>query len=112
MRKKKTPPKPRPPRQLKILNYIYRVKFVEKTEKAAAEAYGWCDYDNQTIVICKDMPPQAIADTFLHECIHALNAALGINFNKDEDIARKVGTGICTLFKDNKAAMKWWMSLL
>lgn len=103
---------PRAPRKVKILNYTYRVKFVEKTERDAAEAYGWCDIDNQIIVICKEMPKQTIADTFMHECIHAINNAIGINFNKDEEIARKVGTGLCTLFKDNKAAMRWWMSLL
>ena len=34
---------------------------------------------------------------------YTLLIGIGINFNKDEDIARKVGTGICTLFKDNKA---------
>jgi|TARA_R100001463_G_scaffold2960_3_gene12259 Zn-dependent peptidase ImmA (M78 family) len=103
---------PKPPRKVKILNFTYKVKFVEATERDAAEADGWCDYDNQIIVICKSMSNQAIADTFLHECIHALNHSVGINFRKDEDIARKVGTGICTLFKDNKAAMRWWISLL
>jgi len=99
------------PRSVKILNLTYKVKFVEQTERDAAEAYGWCDFDNQTIVVCRSIPPEAIADTFLHECLHAIAHAMDITWRKEEQVARRMATGICTLWKQNRAAFEWWDSL-
>jgi hypothetical protein len=99
------------PRSVKILNLTYKVKFVDQTERDAAEAYGWCDPINQTIVVCKAISPEAMADTFLHECMHAMASAMDINWRKEEQVARRIATGICTLWKQNRAAFMWWDSL-
>ena len=102
----------RPPKKMMILNLPYKVKFVEQTERDAADAYGWCDYDNQTIVVCKAIPKEAMADTFLHECLHAVAHAMDVNWRKEEQVARRLATGLCTLWKQNPAAFRWWRNLL
>lgn len=102
----------RPPSKVRILNLTYLVKFVGETERVAAEADGWCDSSNQTICIYKDLPDQAKADVFLHECIHALGNVLGVDWGKEEQVAHRIATGLCTMWKDNKTAYKWWVNLL
>jgi len=99
------------PKSVKILNLTYRVKFADQTERDAAEAFGWCDPVNQTIVVCGGISEEAMADTFLHECIHAMASAMDINWRKEEQVARRIATGICTLWKQNPAAFDWWNSL-
>ncbi len=102
----------RPPSRIKILNLTYKVKFVGETERMASEADGWCDPSTQTICIFKDLPKEAIADTFLHECIHAIGNVMGVEWSKEEQVAHRIATGLCTMWKSNPSAFKWWASLL
>ena len=102
----------RRPRRIRVLNLTYKIKFVDDTERIAAEADGWCDSSNQTIVLYSKLPNEALADTFLHECIHAVSETMGIDWGNEEAVARRVATGLCTLWKNNPSAFKWWLSLL
>jgi hypothetical protein len=101
-----------PPTKLRVLNLTYQIKYVGDTEGVAANADGWCDASNLTIVLCKSLPKESMADTFLHECLHAIGHSMDINWRKEEVVARRVATGLCTLWKQNPAAFRWWSSLL
>jgi hypothetical protein len=102
----------RRPSRIKILNMTYKIKFVDETERVAAEADGWCDSTTQTIAVFKLLPNEAMADTFLHECIHAVGNVMGVDWSKEEQVAHRIATGMCTVVKTNPNVFKWWQSLL
>lgn len=102
----------KPPKRLKILNLTYSVEFCSRTARESSGSDGWCDFDDLKIVIYSGLSDEAKADTFLHECIHAVAYAMGIDWRKEEQVSRRVATGLCTLWKANPGAFKWWYSLL
>jgi len=101
-----------PPKRIKILNLTFKVEFCAKTDRQAAEADGWCDFENQTIVVYGGLEDESKADCFLHECIHAVGYLMGVEWTKEEQVSRRIATGLCTLWKENPSAFRWWKNLL
>jgi|TARA_R110000824_G_scaffold88382_1_gene217335 hypothetical protein len=101
-----------PPKRIKILNLTYKVELCSKTVWVGSAADGWCDFDNQTIVVYEGLADEAKADTFLHECIHAVAHLMGVEWTKEEQVSRRIATGLCTLWKENPSAFRWWRNLL
>ncbi len=67
------------PKRLRVLNLSWRVRFCNKSTPDAQEAWGWCVPADQTIYICEDQQPDSMADTFLHEVLHSIIFALGVD---------------------------------
>lgn len=63
-------------RQIKvpIRKKTYTVRFVKRVDKR--NSYGECDYEKRLIKIRKDGTKIEIADTVLHELIHACDPTL------------------------------------
>lgn len=79
----------------------------------AADAYGFCCYDTQTIAITADLEKDQMADVVLHEIIHGVYYAMGLKESSDEEkVAHRLATGLCTVFKSNPKFFKWWSELL
>ena len=95
------------PKRLKILNLTYQVRFV-----ASIEASGWCDFDRQEIVLAEGQSREALADTFLHEVLHAVGHLMGIDYDSEEQVVQTFATGLTTFWQANPGALKWWGSLL
>ena len=107
------PPKAKPrPKRLRVLNLNWSIVFVDKKCKDTTEAWGWCDPSEQTIFICEEQKPDAMADTFMHEVLHAIVYSLGVNVKEEENIVHRMATGICTVWRQNPSAFKWWEGLL
>ena len=100
------------PKKIQILNLVYKIRWVDNAIQIGSEAQGWCDFENQLIVINSDNSPQIVAEVFLHEILHALLFALDLTDTAEidhEQIVSRSATGICTIWKQNPAAFKWWM---
>jgi len=95
------------PRRLKVLNLTYKVRFV-----ASIEASGWCDFERQEIVLAEGQSREALADTFLHEVLHAVGHLMGIDYESEEQVVQTFATGLTTFWQANPVALKWWSSLL
>jgi hypothetical protein len=109
----KPPQKAKPrPKRLRVMNLNWSIVFVDKKSKDATEAWAWCDPSEQTIFLCEDQKPDAMADSFLHETLHAIVYSLGANVKEEENIVHRMATGLCTVWKQNPSAFKWWESLL
>lgn len=101
------------PKRIRILNLSWKVEFVDKAISTASESLGWCDYDNQTISLFEDQSNESMADTFLHEVLHALFYAMGIEPTGDEEnVICRISTGLCTVWSTNPLVFRWWQSLL
>lgn len=99
------------PTKVQVFNLEYSIRWVDNAIQIGSEAHGWCDFENQLIVINGDNSPQIVAETWLHEVLHALLLALDIvdTSNADhEQIVSRTATGLCTIWKQNPDAFKWW----
>ena len=96
-----------PPKRLKVLNLTYKVRFV-----ASIEAAGWCDFERQEIVLAEGQSKEALADTFLHEVLHALGHLMGVEYETEEHTVQTFATGLTTFWQANPGALRWWASLL
>ena len=102
----------KPPSQIRILNRLWAVKYLDESIPDSHNAWGWCDPGSQTIFIFRNQKQDCLADTFLHEIIHAIYDSLGMNVAEEENTVHRIATGLCTVWRDNPATFKWWQSLL
>ena len=103
------------PKRIKVLNLSWKIEFVDKGISNASESLGWCDYESQTISLFEDQSDESMADTFLHEVLHSVFYAMGIDPSKEtdeENIVQRLSTGLCTVFANNPLAFRWFQSLL
>ena len=96
-----------PPKRLKVLNLTYKVRFV-----ASIEAAGWCDFERQEIVLAEGQSKEALADTFLHEVLHAVGHLMGVEYETEEQTVQPFATGLTTFWQANPGALRWWANLL
>lgn len=101
------------PKQIKVLNLTYEIRWVDRQIETATDSHGFCDTSDQLIVVNGDQKRDAIADTILHEINHALFSALCITGELTEErIVRLMATGLCTVLRDNPSFTKWWTKQL
>ena len=103
------------PTKVQVLNLEYSIRWVDNAIQVGSEAQGWCDFENQLIVINADNSAQIVAETWLHEVLHALLFSLDLTDTAQvshEQIVSRTATGICTIWKQNPAAFKWWSDLM
>lgn len=102
-----------PPATIQILHLEFELRFADETFFDAAGAYGHCDKKRQVITVFKDMRPALMADTTLHECLHAMHFAVGCEEEmREEQIALQFAGPLCMLIRDNPELMDWLTSLL
>jgi len=76
-----------------------------------AEAAGWCDCTKQEIVLAKAQSDDSLADTFLHEVIHALAHGYALEFDNEEKVVSNLASGLCLFKKQNPSAWRWFNRL-
>jgi len=97
------------PTEIKILGLNYNIKFVP-LDDVGNDKLGWCDCTSLLIYIAKDQPKSALANTFLHEVIHAINYGMGISSGDEENLTNRLANGLCAVWKENPEVFKWWAS--
>ena len=117
-------PKPVPmPTHVKVGHLIYRVVVggpewaearAEAGDSDSARLVGHTMHSTQVISIAPGETVQMMRDTVLHECTHALVAALGnvvdawdTDGNVEEHMAGFIGSGMTMLLRDNPKLVKW-----
>ena len=99
------------PKEISILGLKYKIKFVP-IEEAGNDKLGWCDFTNLHLYIALDQPRSALANTFLHEVIHAVNYSMGIDSGDEENLTNRLANGLCATWKENPEVFKWWNSII
>jgi|TARA_Y100000310_G_scaffold246375_1_gene251657 alcohol dehydrogenase class IV len=104
------------PKAMKIGHRRFKIKYIpykelQKLHDSDEEIYALLD-SNDCIYLDEAMGGTTMADAFLHECIHAFNHVLGIEYPKEENVANSMAAVVVTLWADNKKAFKWWASLI
>lgn len=90
------------PRAISVGYRTYGVNPLEMADHEMTEKYGWCDKVNNQIYIYTNSEPMVVADTLLHEILHAVWFYMGLDDKHDEEaIVNRLATGFTTVLYDN-----------
>lgn len=106
------------PKSLRIGCYKFRIEVSEFEDSESDGTFGHMNSASQKIRLRPGMTPQNLANTFIHESIHAMNWVSGAgqytdNFsNTEEDFTTKIADMMCSFWQDNPKAVIWWEETL
>ena len=98
------------PRALDIGPHRYRVALVPDGVLDDAGRYGHASIERLVIALDDSQPPTQMADTLLHETVHALLASVGLEDEIEERVCLALGPGLLGLFNDNPDLVAFLMS--
>jgi hypothetical protein len=91
------------PETIKILGIPYTVKEVPFISRDSA-TLGQIDYWQQEIKLVSGLKPELKEQTLLHEVIHGILQALGLNFeDENEKIVQSMASALHQFVVDNKS---------
>jgi len=99
------------PEEITVLGLTYKIKFVP-LEDVGNDKLGWCDCTTLQLYIAEDQPRSALANTFLHEVIHAINYSMGISSGDEENLTNRLANGLCAVWRENPEVFKWWATTI
>jgi hypothetical protein len=88
------------PKSLKIGPYCYGVVFKEDLEHEGNSLFGLCDQVNHIIYMRKGMEPKKKMETFLHECLHAIEDVYGVEIGEEK--VSLLGLSLMAIINENK----------
>ena len=101
------------PKVVRIGCYNYSVNLMHDDDAAIAGVMGAAYHSQLSIRLRTDVPPQQLANTFLHEVIHAIHYVFGIGDDDNEETFTNLTTnGLCAFWMDNPKAMEWFQKTL
>lgn len=91
-----------PPRSVRVGFIDYRIDYMHWQESSPQEIYGDCDIPGARIRVCADRGQQRLANTALHEVLHAAYDAAHLPERpKEEDVVRGLADVLCAVIRDN-----------
>ena len=89
------------PQRIRILGKAFKVT----NGPLPDDLNGECDTDAQTLAIRDGQPLDSEQDTLLHECIHAIDEAMGTKLKESQ--VKGIATGLLAVMKDNPRLMTY-----
>ena len=102
------------PKRVRVGSYYFRIEVGEASDHETEATFGHMNPVSQKIRLRPGMTAQNLANTFIHECIHAMNFCSGAGRNcedwgeSEEDYTTKIANSLCTFWQDNPEAVAWW----
>lgn len=102
------------PQFVRVGNYQFEVRVIDQDAADAGGFFGVTSPTDQLILIGDGQTAQCLADTFIHEVLHAICWLARIGFankdknNDEEDFVTHIAQGLCRFWQDNPEAAKWW----
>lgn len=97
------------PDRVRVGAYDFHIRKWTANESAGEQKFGVCSTTEQMICVQMTMPTRYKAvDTTLHEIIHAVYWAYGIeDGDKEERVVSIMGSALCALHRDNPWLADW-----
>lgn len=86
--------------RIKIACDYWNIEFQEKPVEGGELCRGLCINDERKIILKKDLSDTRLMETFLHECLHAIEDAYRIGLNEHQ--VNVLGIALISLIRDNK----------
>ncbi|MFW6855368.1 hypothetical protein ACODYM_29175 [Burkholderia gladioli] len=97
------------PSHVKVGNFKFTIDLRSRAVGDLAHMFGACDTQTQVIWLFEGMTPENLADTFIHEVLHAIHWVADLDDKSDEEaFTLRTAHGLCQLWQDNPETMKWW----
>jgi len=107
------------PSQVRIGCFIFDVVVGGNLEhQVLTNSYGFMAPTLKRIGISEGLSPIEVANTFIHECMHAIHLVYGLMRDCDEaspteeEYTTLTANGLCAFWQDNPKACAWWSKLL
>lgn len=105
------------PRAVRVGCYVFRIEVREFEDHEAEGSFGHMNPISQKICLRPGMNAQNLADTFIHEVLHAICwfheiGSFGTGDDPEEEFVTKIAHGLCQFWQDNPKAVAWWSKLL
>jgi len=93
------------PRRIKVGAYDWRIK----VDPGPSEDYGETDFDKAEINIwpANHQSPERLVGTVIHELLHVIYDAAGLEGLAEEPVVGGFETGLVSLFRDNPKLLNW-----
>ena len=90
----------------------YQVKAWSDAELLTTESYGQCDKQRAIIYVCTHLDDDLVADTLLHEILHAIWHEYGLqDDDREERIVHTLASGFIQVMKDNPNAIRYLVKM-
>lgn len=104
------------PKKVRIGFSTYEIRIMDRDSGDINGICGSSHAIKQVITITDQMAPQQVANTFLHEVIHAVHHMAGLMHREvpasEEEYTNLTANGLCAFMQDNPEAMLWVMNTL
>ena len=97
----------KPPKRVTVGPHRYRVVVDDNAIVASSGASGRCDAEGLVISLNGGMAPTALADTLLHELVHACVGPCNLDEKVEERVALALGPALLALIRDNPRLVRW-----
>lgn len=96
------------PTRIKVGPHIYSVRAVPGAVLSGSDdCVGKTTPSRLTIALDEECPPSQVADTLLHEVIHAILVSLDLDSEVEERICLTLGPGLLGVLLDNPALVDY-----
>jgi hypothetical protein len=94
------------PKRIRVLGQVYKV--IWEAPESDTER-GWCDLTNKIIHVAPTAHPVEVADTLLHELLHAIvyGQKLGLPDDMEEQVVCALASGLTAVLQDNLNLRKY-----
>ena len=101
------------PKTVKVGCFVYDVLVLHADAGDIAGVMGAQHARVLKIYVREEQPPLQLANTFLHEVLHAIHHQYGLDDGDDEEsFTNLTANGLCAFWMDNPAAVKWWSRIV
>lgn len=102
------------PKSVRVGCYEFCIEIGEIEDHESAREFGHVNLANQKIRIRPNMRPHNLANTFIHEVLHAIHWVYGLYSGKpdEETYTTQGANGLCAFWQDNPEAVAWWGEVL
>ena len=99
-------------KSIRIGYRTYKIKEWSEAELVTTESFGQCDKQRGIIYVCAHLDPVVVADTLLHEILHAVWHEYGCqDDDREERIVHTLASGLIQVMRDNPSAIRYLLKL-
>lgn len=105
----------KPPKRITVGPHTYRVVVdrgaIDRISAQADRHVGQCDHETLTITVDPDLAPSQMAETVLHETLHAAMSLIGacdvLSFDQEESVVRRLSPVLLEALRANERLVSW-----
>lgn len=97
------------PKSIRVGNLTYKVFAQRSVQMDMMQCMGVCLLDKSEIWVSPDLHDEMLAETLLHEVLHAIHANFDLDDNSDEErFTLLTARGLAQLWHDNPKLIAWF----